>query len=147
MDILLGPSGLVHPHSPFANGFEDRELVEFLKVAQIVKTHRRGAAQGQHWAGIKVGISNTSEEVGRAWSTRPHTYSDLAGNTRVGVRHHRGGLLMAHVDEADTKTFRVHRQEDVRSAHDVEDGIDAFFFETFSNELATIYLRHEKLLQ
>jgi hypothetical protein len=62
------------------------------------------------------------------------------------VGHHRRRLLVAHVDQADAEPLGVHRQDDVGSAHDIEDSIDTLLLKALSNELAAIHLRHTHLL-
>jgi hypothetical protein len=49
------------------------------------------------------------------------------------MRHHRRRLLMTHVNQPYTKSLGMHRQKDIRPAHDVEDSINAFFLESFSH--------------
>ncbi len=75
-----------------------RNLIHLLKGIEGGPAHRRGSADRDHRSRIGPRVRESGDQVGNARTHRRDADAGLAGDARVGVRHHRGGLFMANVD-------------------------------------------------
>ena len=80
--------------------------------------------------GVGPRIGEAGDEIGDPGTHRRDADAGLAGDARVGMRHHRGGLLMADVDALHAEVEARAGGTAGRSAHHEENGVDAFALES-----------------
>jgi hypothetical protein len=79
------------------------DLVEFhvllrTRADQVVIGH---PGDRQHGRSIELGIVEPVDQVQSTWAGRRQADAEPARELRIAAGHERGGLLMAHLDEAD----------------------------------------------
>ena len=111
-------------------GLHDRphhwNLIHLLERVERRTAHRRSSADCYHRCSIGPCIAKTGHQVGDARTHRRDTDSRLSGHPRIRMRHHRGGLLMAHIDTLHAEFEACAGGPSGRSTHHEEDGVDAF---------------------
>ena len=135
IDHSLGVLGdrLEHPH-----------LVHLLKRAHPGLRDRARPAQRNDRHRIDERIADAGDQVGDARARGREAHARLADHAAVGMRRHRRGLLVAHIDRAKTlDTARGHI--DHRTAGEIENGIDAFVLQRLRDEIVAADLGHDEV--
>src|SRR6516162_6593592 len=70
VDDLGDPSSVDYPLGEFGDRPEHPDLVHLLKGAHTVLGDRAGAAEGDYWNGVEVGVADPRYQVGGARTRR-----------------------------------------------------------------------------
>jgi len=101
----------------------------------------------EHRLAVHFGVIEAVEQMDAARAGGGQADAELAGVLGVAARHERGGLLMAHLDEADQLLALPQRLDDAVDAvsRDTEDGIHSPVDQVLHQDVAP-GLRHRALL-
>ena len=113
---LLGPLG---------DRLERRHLVHLLESTLAALAQRRRTTDGQQRCAVGPGVGDAGHQVGGARAGGGHAHAERVLDPPEGVGHHRRGLLVAHVDAAQSFLHRGRLGGHHRPAHDVEERVDA----------------------
>ena len=112
-----------------------RNLVHLLERIHGGAAHRRRAADRDYRGRVAPGVGEPRNRVGGSRTRRGDADARFAGDPRVGVSHHRGGLLVAHVNPLHAPFEAGGRGPAGRPAHHEEDGVNALVLEAFPDYL------------
>jgi hypothetical protein len=80
---------------------EEGHLLHLLERPSPLERQRRGSADQEQRTPRREGVGHAGHRVGHARPRHHRGHPEAAGQPRVGVSRVRGGLLVAHVDDAD----------------------------------------------
>ena len=132
--------GVMRARRPFGAGLHHRQLVHVLERAAAPGADRRAAAERDDRHAVGPGVRDPGDQVGHGRPRGGHAHARAQAQARVGVRHHRRGLLVAHVDAAQPALQRLRLDHEHRRAHDEEEHVDALALERLGENLRTVHL-------
>ena len=125
----------------------DADVIHFLESIVADHVGRHLASEHHHRNGVHVRRSNPGHGIGRARPGRDQHDTDLAGGTRIPIRHVSCALLMAHQHMLHLVLLKdriVNMQH--RPAGVTENDIDTFFLQAADKNLSTGQQFHERKL-
>ncbi len=131
--------GVMRARRPFGAGLHHRQLVHVLERAAAPGADRRAAAERDDRDAVGPGVRDPGDQVGHGRPRGGHAHARAQAQARVGVRHHRRGLLVAHVDAAQAALQRLRLDHEHRRAHDEEEHVDALALERLGENLRTVH--------
>ena len=109
---------------------------QVLQSAHFPLVQRALPADMQHRAFRPKRGRNAGHRVGATRSGRRHHAAELAGLAGIAVGRMRGGLLMAHIDDADACVEATIVDVDNVTAAQREDGVDTLVLQRLGDEMA-----------
>ena len=140
VQVLGQALGLMHARRPLGARRHHRQLVDLLERAAAPGANRRAAAERDDRHAVRPGVRDPGDQVGHARARGGHAHAGPQAQARVGVRHHRGGLLVAHVDAAQPALQRLRLDHEHRRAHDEEEHVHALPLERRGQDLRSVHV-------
>ncbi len=121
------------------DGLHHVHMRQVLQRTHLVLGERGLAADMDDGAFRAEGGGNAGHRVGAAGAGRRHHAAELAGLAGIAVGGMGGGLLMAHVDDADAFVDAAVIDVDDVAAAQGEDGVDTLVLQRLGDQMATGY--------
>ena len=136
-----------HPRVVDGDVLEDLVEVEVLLGEGVDQIVIMMSGDGEHRLAVHLGVIEAVEQVDAARAGGGETDAELARVLGVAARHERGGLLVAHLDEADQLLAFPQRLDDAVDAvpGQPEDGVHPPVDQVLHQNVAP-GLRHRALL-
>jgi len=114
-------------------------------IDQIVKMMTR---DGKHRHSVEFGVVKAVEQMNASGAGSREAHAEFAGVFGVAASHERGGLLVAHLDEADFLLLLAQRLHDSVDAvtGQPEDHFDTPFHEHFHQNVRCSFSHNIKML-
>src|SRR2546428_21990 len=133
--MKVSATGMDDLRFPLHRRAEEREQVEVLVGLLVKALGARLCGDGHERRVVHVGVGHAGQEVGRARAERREAKPGLAAEPPLHVRHERGTLLVARLQEADLRVEERVEQRERLLARYAEGPVDALALEAADEQL------------